>query len=664
MKTIVTIFLLLAPIAVIAEDGRREWEKHFVLYAESENLSSETIETTYDMLYALEANPLDINTATREELEALPFLSARNVEDIQEYIYRHGPIKTMGEFALIRSIDYNQRQLLSVFTYPGDVEKRLFPKLGNILKYGKSELLATLKVPFYKRKGDINGYMGYQFKHSLRYDFTYGDRVRLGFLGSQDAGEPFFAGRNSMGYDFYSFYLVLKKLGRVKALAVGRYRVKFGMGLVVNNNYSFGKFSALTSLQSSAGNIRAHASRSDANYMQGAAATVSVAKGVDVSAFVSYRKFDATLNKDGTIATILSSGYHRTEKELSKKNNSTNTTVGGNVSFRGNGGFHVGATAVCTSLDRELRPNTSAVYRRHYAAGRTFFNAGVDYGYINHRLSFNGETATDGNKAIATINTLTLGLADGLDLTALYRYYSYQYSSLLGNSFSENGSVQNESGAYIGVSWRPLPTLNIKAYADYAYFAWPRYQASRSSTCLDNMVQAVWSPDGWMLSARYRLKMRQKDNKEKTALIYKTEHRARLTVERDGGKWRFRTQADVVASRYNESGFGWMLTQNVGCYALRWLRLNASAGYFDTDNYDSRVYTYERGTRYSSFFSSFYGQGLRCTFHATAEPSKWLLLIAKVGMTKYFDRDKISSGYNEIAHSSATDLEVQCRLKF
>ena len=32
-------------------------------------------------------------------------------------------------------------------------------------------------------------------------------------------------------------------------------------------------------------------------------------------------------------------------------------------------------------------------------------------------------------------------------------------------------------------------------------------------------------------------------------------------------------------------------------------------------------------------------------------------------MTKYFDRDKIGSGYQEIDGSSATDLELQLRLR-
>ena len=141
--------------------------------------------------------------------------------------------------------------------------------------------------------------------------------MRFGLIVSQDAGEPFFAGKNNLGYDFYSFYFVIKKLGNIKTLALGRYRLRFGMGLVINNNFGFGKLSTLTTLGRGGSNIRAHSSRSDGNYLQGAAATVNVTKGLDVSGFVSYRKFDATLNDDdNTIATIITSGYHRTDDSL------------------------------------------------------------------------------------------------------------------------------------------------------------------------------------------------------------------------------------------------------------------------------------------------------------------------------------------------------------
>lgn len=649
-------------VVCVLHAQQHEWEQYLYQLGEMEDIESAEWENSYDMLCDLEKNPININTATREELEQMPFLTSKDVECIAEYIYKYGAVKSMGELAMISELDYFKRRLLSYFTYAGDVSRDKFPSFKNIMKYGKHDILGSLKVPFYVRKGDEKGYLGYQYKHSLRYDFTYGDYVRLGVLGAQDAGEPFFAGKNSAGYDFYSFYLVMKKLGRIKTLAAGRYRVRFGMGLVINNNYSFGKLGTLSSLGRGGSNIRAHSSRSDANYLQGAAATVSIAKGLDVSAFVSYRKFDATLNSDGnTIATILTSGYHRTETEMSKKNNSSHTLVGGNVDYRF-GGFYAGLTGLFVSLDKKLRPKTEAVYRRIYAHGKDFYNVGVNYGYTGNRLSFSGETATGGCGAVATINSLSFSLADNLDIMALQRFYSFNYYSLLSNSFSAGGAVQNESGVYVGVNWKPMIGLNVMAYTDFAYFAWPKYQASNSSRSFDNLLQLNYSKEQWAFAFRYRLKMRERDNEDKSRLVYKDEHRTRFSIAYNGGLFSSKTQADMAYTKCSVGSFGWMVTQNASLNLARILNVTATMGYFNTDDYDSRVYAYERGLLYSFYSPAYYGKGMRFAVVASSAFSDVVTIMAKIGTTKYFDRDKIGSSYQQIDSSVATDLELQLNI--
>ena len=383
------------------------------------------------------------------------------------------------------------------FLHPGATFEKNTDRLRDFIIALSKEKADHLR---YKLEGDYVKIYVTPYKTTITpedLDFTYGDYVRIGFIGAQDAGEPFFSGRNNLGYDFYSFYFSLKNLGRVKTLVAGRYRVRFGMGLVVNNNYGFGKLSTLSSLGRGGSNIRVHSSRSSSNYLQGLATTVNVAKNLDISGFVSYRKFDATLNKeDNTIATILSSGYHRTETEMSKKNNSSHFTSGLNAEYRIGGGY-VGITGLYVSLDKMLRPKTDAAYRKIYAHGKDFYNIGIHYGYTGHRLSVSGETASGGCNAIATINTLSYSLAENLDIMALQRFYSYNYYSLLSESFSEGGSVQNESGVYVGVNWKPFQGLNVMAYSDFAYFAWPKYQAGNSSRAFDNLVQTVYTKDKW-----------------------------------------------------------------------------------------------------------------------------------------------------------------------
>lgn len=555
---LLVIFVLLSVI-VKAQDSQA-WEKYFYQLAEFEDIESSSLQSVYDILCDLDDNPININTATREDLMLIPFLNEKDIEDISAYIYQYGPLKTMGELSMIESIGHNKRMLLGYFVYIGDPEKESFPSVGKMLGNAHHEIMATGKIPTYSRKGDKEGYLGYKYKHNVRYDMTYGDYFRLGVVGAQDSGEPFFAHKNSAGYDHYSFYLQLKKLGRIKNLVVGRYRVNFGMGLVINNDFTLGKVAMLTSLGKQSYNIRPHSSRSSSNYLQGAAATVQLSKGLDISGFVSYRKIDATLNKDSSISTILDNGYHRTETEMSKKNNTSQWLAGTNIRYKFKN-FHVGATAIYTSLDRSLSPKTETLYRRYYATGDNFYNISLNYGYRNSRISFNGETATGDCGALATINTLSFRASDRLDLLAVQRFYSYKYYSLFSQSFSEGGYVQNESGIYLGANWRPLRNLSVMAYTDYAYFAWPKYQISDASHSFDNMLTLAYTPGNWAFTARYRLRIKDRDNEEKTSLIRRVEQRGRVSAAYNADSWSLKTQADISKCKYKDDSFGWMISQ-------------------------------------------------------------------------------------------------------
>lgn len=627
-----------------------------------EDAASSSWEVTYERLCELEQHPMDLNQASREQLEELPFLSAQQIEELMEYQYRYGPMKSAGELLMIRSLDYRQRQLLARYTYIGDEPAEGFPEVKDILRYGRSELMVTARIPFYEREGDREGYLGYPYRHWLRYQFSYGDAVRFGVVGAQDAGEPFFANRNKWGYDYYSLYLQLRNMGRLESLCLGNYRVSMGMGLVMNSEFSLGKVAMLQNMGRPSQIVRAHSSRSN-NSLLGGAATVNLGHGLRLTAFASYRPMDATLNKDGTIATILSTSYHRTETEMAKKNNMQALKTGGMLGFRSHG-FHAGVNLLYVHLDKMLRPNTTVLYRQHYPQGQSFLNTSLDYGYVHHRWALNGETALDKNGHLATINSVSLRIGDALSLMALQRFYAYRYASLDAQSYSDGGNVQNESGVYLGLSWQPSASLRVAAYADYAYFPWAKYQVSQSSYSWDHLVQTSYVHHDWTFGARYRLRMKQKDDEDKTALQDQLEHRARLSAEYAGaGGLGCRTQVDGVYAAYGEREWGMMLSESLS-YTRQWLRLNAGLSYFHTDSYDSRIYLYERGPLYTYSMGSFYGAGIRYWLMVRTAVGQRLSLTAKVGITDYFDRERIGSGYQTIDASSQTDLDLQLRWKF
>lgn len=664
MKRLILFCLILCyTIPIVAQQNMTREECFEQFYAESEINESDK-EEIFVLLSELAEHPLDLNTATREDLERIPFLNAQQIEDIQAYVYQYHGMRTLGELSMIESLDFQRRQLLSYFVYLSPVsDNKPFPSLKEILSKGHHTLLFTFKAPFYQRKGDINGYLGYPYKHSFRYNFHYNDYFQIGLIGAQDAGEPFFSNKNKFGYDHYSFYIQLRKLGKIKDLVLGRYKLSFGQGLVINNNLSFGKYAALSTLGRQTNGIRVYSSRSSINYLQGAAATIELAHNLDLTTFLSYRTIDATLTSNGDIKTILNTGYHRTAKEMERKDNASQFTTGGNLNWRC-GRLTLGLTALFTHFDKALSPNTDLYYRRYAPSGNDFWNVGINYSYMRKRWSLAGETATCNGGTLATINNISVQVKSNLSLLAMQRYYRYDYTGLFAHGFAEGGKIQNENGLLLGTNWEIKHGLSLIAYTDYSYFSHPRFGSHTASRTWDNVLNLYYTHKVWSLCAGYKLKLREKDDFNKTALINEITQRGRLTWNYKAKTWVSKTQLDVSACHNFSNSIGYMASENVTWVPNSWLQLTALLGYFHTDDFASRIYIYERRPLYSFSFPSFYGIGLHYALFARAELSPNLALILQSSTTSYFDRDKISSGLQQINGSTKSDLELQIRWKF
>lgn len=644
------------------EKANDSWEEVWQeLTDDAEPDDEDAANNTFELLQQLADHPINLNQATRSDLEQLPFLSAQQVMDLMEYLDRYGPMRSLSELRMVPSMDYRQLQLLPFFVYAGEQAPAAhIPSLSSLLRSGRHELTIAARVPFYERQGDRNGYLGYRYRHSLRYEFSCGKRLRLGLVGAQDAGEPFFANRNTWGYDAYSYYLQMGQLGIVEKVIVGKYKLSSAMGLVLNNSFSLGKLAAMQQLGRQTNTLRPHASRSVADYFQGAAATLAPNKTLQLTLFASYRPLDATLNDDQSASTLLTNGYHRTPTEMLKKHNTHQTAAGAVANYRRNG-WHAGLTAAYFHLDRRLSPNTQQLFRRYQASGQDFVNASLDYGYNHHRFTLSGETAIDGHGAVATLNALSYQPSARLSLMALQRFYSYRYTALQGHAFSEGGHVQNESGLYLGATWQPLSALHVTAYADWAYFPWARYRVSQSSAAQDYFSEIAYQKKQWWLKLRYRLHRRQQDNADKTALQQRDEHRLRLSFSRSTRQgFSLSTQADGVKAINTTSDYGWMIAQRLG-WKHRACTLNLSAAYFHTDSYDSRIYTYERQLPHEFSFPSFYGKGLRLAFTGSYSAGHHLRLMLKLGHTHYYDRSTIGTGLQQIDSNRQTDLHLQLR---
>lgn len=642
-----------------------------------------SLESYVEELSDLVQQPINLNRTSKEQLELIPFLTAAQVENILYYLYAYGPMQTIYELQLVQDIDRQTIEYLLPFVYVGEgKEDHSFPSVKQLFNYGKHEVITRLDVPFYKRAGYMEypdsvladnpnkQYLGSPMYHSLRYRFKYKERLNLGVTAEKDAGEPFFGKGNKKGYDHYSFYLLIRELGRIKTLALGNYKLSFGMGLVMNSGFSMGKSSSIASIGYRIGGIRQHSSTDEYNYFRGLALSLALSKRCTLSAFYSHRDVDAII-EDGQITSLKKDGMHRILRDFERKNEAYMQVAGGNMAFQSRN-LRLGMTVVHTMFSKPLMSEVQP-YSLFHPRGKSFSNASIDYRYRWRQLSFFGETAVDGNGHIALFNALRFTPASGYQVLFLQRYYARDYVAIHAQSVSENSDVRNENGWYIGVEASPIKHWKFTAYADCFRFPWLKYGVDAPSSGFDGLVQATYTPHTHLsVFVRYRYKV-----KDKNARDVQTEIERVLPQEQHRLRWQLnysphdrlslRTTIDLTSVHIQGQGRdgGFMLNQTLA-YSFNQLplRMDVNYGLFDTDSYNARLSIYEKGLLYAFSIPSFYGKGSRMTLNTRYAVSKRFIVSAKVAQTLYYDRDEMGSALEKIEGCRKVDLYMQLQYKF
>lgn len=615
--------------------------------------------------------PVNLNSATREQLEQFPFLSDIQIEHLLAYIYIHGQMETIYELQLVEELDRQTIQYLLPFVCIKAINNEPAFRWKTMLKdagrYGKNEVLTRLDIPFYKRKGYEHTYLGPSVYNSVKYTFRYRDQLYAGGVAEKDAGEPFAALHNRYGYDYYSFYLLLQNCGRLKSLAVGNYRLSFGQGLVMSTDYLVGKTIYASSFNNRSAGIKRHSSTDEYNYFRGVATTVALTKRLSVSAFYSHRNMDGVVT-DGEITSVYKTGLHRSRKEADKKNLLTSQLTGGNVSYQQNH-IRLGITGVYYVFNRPYEPELTG-YSKYNIHGNHFYNLGIDYAYRWRRFSFQGETAI-GKQGWASLNRLQYSPVQDIQFMLIHRFYSYDYWAMYAHSFGEGSTVQNEQGYYVGLETTPFSHWRFFVSFDLFSFPWKKYRINKPSRGTDGLIQATFTPrTNLSMYLKYRYKQKERDL---------TGSKVTLTLPIFHHQLRYRLNYslnDVFSSRttldYNHfhsqdraATKGYQVTQMISSQ-LPWTRLFADVqgSYFCTDDYDSRVYVSEKGLLYTFYTPSFQGRGFRCAVRLRYELNKHWLFITKFGETIYLNRNEIGSGNDLIYGNKKADIQMQLRIKF
>ncbi|MDD4514773.1 helix-hairpin-helix domain-containing protein [Massilibacteroides sp.] len=644
-----------------------------------DDVTVESVETLYDELSYLVENPFDLNRVTAEQLNKLPFLTDKQIKTIVGYRQKYGQMFSVYELKNVEGLDLNTLELLIPFVYISSpsVENRLV-SVDNLLKYGHNELYFRMDKGFQQKKGYTSvsdsiltlypnrKYLGEDFYNSVRYAYKFDDRIQFGFVAEKDGGEPFFTKRHK-GYDYYSVHLLIKDIKWLKTLAVGDYKMAFGQGLVVSNDYSPSRSVILSQADRRNNGFRRHYSTNEYDFFRGVGVTLNY-KQIDASLFYSDKYLDA--NIDSLLITSLKTdGLHRLQRDWDKRNQARMRTLGGNIRYVSEN-FYLGLTALNYSFGRKLYEPELKPYNLYNFRGRENTNVSVDYLLRRGSVKFYGETAISANGAIAILNGLQIQPTSYASFLLLYRNYDKKYQAFFGNAFGQNSSVQNEEGIYLGMQISSFAYWKLSAYADMFRFPWLKYGVDSPSSGKEYMLQMEHNRGkSNSFSLRYRYKQSEiNETVENYIHIGKQDqHRLRFQFIHSLHAWNFRTSLDGVVYKKETSKLskGWMLGQSISFQPQKGkIKADFYTAYFDTESSSVTISSFERTPLYVYYRPSFYGQGIRFAGTLRYDLSRQLMVTVKLSTSHYFDRDKIGTDLEEIEGSNKTDLNFILRWKF
>jgi Helix-hairpin-helix motif len=638
----------------------------------------------------LHQHPLNLNRATRSDLQVFPFLTGIQIEALLAYRSLTGDFVELYELQAVPGFDLNT--IFQLLPYVG-LRQPLLPPLtaSNLLSMGQHEILlrwtSLLEEPrgYSVPSGDstTSRYLGDRNRLYVRYRFNYYDRLSVGFTAEKDAGEEFFKGQNPQGFDFYSAHVYLNNPGgKLRAVALGDYDIALGQGLVLYQGFAPKKGAFTTAVKRTNAPLKPHTSVNEVDFYRGAAAIFAFGKNMELLAFGSTLRRDGNQVKENNIpdepdapsfafvSSLQSSGLHRTPAEIADEKSLRQTTAGSSLSFQ-NRKMQLGLNAVYERLSQPLalRP---ALYNRYYFSGDKLLNFSADYTFHFRNFHFFGEAASSDNGAVATLNGLLFAVDPRVEFAILDRRFPRDFQSLHSKPFAESTIARNESGTYFGLTARPTSHWRLNAYFDLWHYPWVTFSASAPTAGNEWLVRLTYSIRKKM-EAYAQLKNERKDEDLRTP-----EAHSRGTATRQNMQFRlhlsyklsknleWRNRLDAGFSDFDgKKETGVAFYQDIIFRSINSpLSLSLRAAIFDTESYNIRFYWYENDILNTFSIPAYYGQGTRFYLNLRYRGIRHMTIEVRYARSWFPNQKTVGSGLDEIPGNTKSEVKVQLRYVF
>ncbi|MCS5489125.1 ComEA family DNA-binding protein [Algoriphagus limi] len=646
-------------------------------------------ERIYEVLLQLYLNPINLNKANYEALQAMYLLTPSQIDALLIYRSQFGDLLSLYELQAIPEFDSETINRIIPFVTLEDGEKRTEPFWKRLRNEEQTYLIVRHRRVWEKRKGfsptDTSStgrissrYLGDPNDLYLRFRTQHSRDFSFGFTLDKDAGEQFTWDHPSRryGFNFFSFHFQRYQVGKWKTLALGDFQASFGQGLVFGAGYTLGKGAeTVPTIRRSSVGILPYTASLEWGFFRGGAATYQH-KNWEFTALASsvprdgrsIELMDSLETENFTINSFNQSGLHRTPSEISTKNQFREYNIGTAIQFQANSKLRFGSTFLYTQFSQEWIP-TKRLYNQFEFQGQSNHMGSLYFNYNWKNFLFFGESALSKSGGNGSVLGLIASLSSQVDISMLWRNYDKNFHSFYGNAFAESSRPINERGIYFGLEIRPIKKWKFNAYYDFFRFPWLKYRLYNPSFENEWLSRLSFQPSK-SLQVFLQYRQEQKDRNLPDLNEPQSTYQS-ATVRRQNGLFNldYRISKNLfIRSRVwwsqvtiqSQKRNGLMVVQDIRLDQNRW-KITARYALFDTDDYDSRIYAFENHVLWTFSIPAFSGQGQRYYLIGEYDVSRKLRLYFRWARTTYIDREKISSGLQEIKGNRQSETTLLLR---
>jgi hypothetical protein len=598
----------------------------------------------------LAENPIDLNCANAEQLQELLFLDPLQINTILQYRNHHYPLSSPDELLNIPGISPEMYRALQTYLTVAP-----FPKSHGI----HGQILSR----FYRRYPHSRGYseniyhgnpMG--MSHSLELEQG---NLTWGVVVQKDPGESHWDDHQAL------FVRADGVLTQNDYWVLGNYRLGFGQGLVLSNGYRLASTTADPEaiLTRRAIGVREYYSTGEFGYFQGAAYQNQF-HHLTSAVFLSRIFLDASVDDNGEVGTIQTTGLHRTITEESNREQLCEDLWGSHLEVSTNIAS-IGVTGYRAEYQPHLNPG-DPVTQHFRLQGSENSVLGVNGSFHLDSGAINAEVAKSqsGGKAFLIEGKYSI---TSVQTSCIYHRYDPNFQNMYAVTLTEWGEeAQNEEGWLLALSTPLWRGALLSSRADITRTLWRTYTFPFSRQGA-GVVIAIDQSLGLKHTVGVRLRSSQVDDLKQDAIIRELRSSIRAQWDWQENKTRSyrlrweRVQFDTPTSL--ESGIGWMGYGQMTVGVRQRLSAKCRLVTFDVPVYGARIYAFEDDLPGRLVNQLFYGSGRRLTcylkYTIAAGWNFWL----KAGVTSYDGVNEIASGWDEISASNIYDLGIALEWK-